>query len=97
MVIREALACGVPILASRLGPLIELVDEKVGMTFDYKNSEALIDCLKLMLKAPEYNLEEKCINARSRFLERYTASKNFSRLIEIYDEAINISNQAKQK
>jgi glycosyltransferase involved in cell wall biosynthesis len=84
MAIREAFACGKPVIASNLGAMAELVDEgKTGLLFEPGNSEDLAAKISWMLKN-----EDACIamgkNARKEFEEKYTAEKNFQILMGIY-------------
>ena len=88
MVIREAYAAGVPVAASRLGPLPELVRDGVtGVLFEAGNPEDLRTRV-----APAWSdqprLSEMAQAARREFDARYTAEIGYRRLMEIYEEAI---------
>ncbi|HOJ43553.1 MAG TPA: glycosyltransferase family 4 protein [Syntrophorhabdaceae bacterium] len=88
MVIREAFACGKPVIASRLGAMAELVEDgKTGLLFEPGNSEGLAEKIRWMTAH-----EDECIqmgrNARKVFEERYIAEKNFAMLMKIYEKAI---------
>jgi len=49
----EAISCGVPVVASRVGGLPELVKEDVfGLLFDLGNFSQAADCLEYLLKSP---------------------------------------------
>jgi glycosyltransferase involved in cell wall biosynthesis len=93
MAIREAYACGKTVVASRLGAMAELVqDRRTGLLFEAGNSEDLAAKIKWMLEN-----EEACIemgrNARKVFEEKYTAEKNFEILMKIYKKVIDNSKQ----
>ena len=80
MAIREAFACGKPVIASRLGAMAELVDDgKTGLLFEPGDSEDLAAKIRWMLKN-----EDACIamgkNARKEFEEKYTAERNYSNI-----------------
>jgi glycosyltransferase involved in cell wall biosynthesis len=88
MVIREALACGVPILASNIGPLNELVLPAFGQLFIAGDSSDLLAHARAMLTNPAESLEGKAAAARLEFDQKYMAEQNFVRLMDIYREAI---------
>ena len=47
----EALACGVPVVASATGGLLEfIVDDRNGLLFPPQDSNALADCLRLVIE-----------------------------------------------
>lgn len=84
MVIREAFACGKPVIASNLGAMAELVEDgKTGLLFESGDSEDLAEKIQWMIEH-----EDECIqmgrNARSVFEEKYTAKRNFEILMDIY-------------
>ena len=88
MAIREAFACGKPVVASNLGATAELVEDgKTGLLFEPGNSEDLAKKMKWMCEH-----EASCIemgkNARKVFEEKYTAERNFEILIDIYNKLI---------
>jgi len=86
MAIREAFACGKPVIASNLGAMAELVqDGKTGLLFKPGNLKDLAEKMKWMVEH-----ENDCIemgeNARRVFEQKYTAEKNFDILIGIYNK-----------
>jgi glycosyltransferase involved in cell wall biosynthesis len=94
MAIREAFACGKPVIASRLGAMAELVEDgKTGLLFESGNPVDLAEKIKWLLEH-----EDACIemgkNARKVFEEKYTAEKNFEILMEIYSKMIGTSNRS---
>jgi glycosyltransferase involved in cell wall biosynthesis len=91
MAIREAFACGKPVIASRLGAMAELVqDGKTGLLFEPGNSEDLAAKMRWMLEN-----EDSCMemgkNARKEFEEKYTAERNFQILMDIYKKVMGDS------
>lgn len=88
MVVVQALACGTPVIASRLGSLDEIVEEgKTGLKFEAGNPQDLaIRVNELISDRPRLALMR--IHARSSFEAHYTAEKNYSELMEIYQSAI---------
>lgn len=91
LVLIEAFASGTPVLASRHGPMTELVAEgKTGFLIPPGNSDALGERLHWALTHPEA-MREMGRNARAEFETKYTASANYRRLMAIYREAIQCS------
>jgi len=88
MVVREAFALGVPVAASRLGPLPDIVPEgEAGSLFEAGNSEDLLRVVR-GLWSDQYRLEVLARGARKEFEEKYTAAVNYRILMEIYIAAI---------
>ena len=88
LVIREAYACGKPVIASRLGAMAELVEDgKTGLLFEPGNPEDLADKMHWMIEH-----ETECIemgkNARKEFEKKYTAEKNYDILMKIYNQVL---------
>ncbi len=88
MTIREAFACGKPVIASNLGAMAELVEHgRTGLLFEPGNPIDLAEKIKWMIEH-----EDECIqmgkNARKIFEEKYTAERNYQILMEIYKKVI---------
>jgi glycosyltransferase involved in cell wall biosynthesis len=91
MAIREAFACGKPVVASRLGAMAEIVEEnRTGLLFAAGDSADLAAKMQRLTGD-----SDACIkmgkNARSEFESKYTADRNFEMLMDIYRHAISIS------
>ncbi len=83
----EALASGLPVAASRIGTLQEVVTEgKTGCTFKPENSPDLIQTVRAMLADPD-GLARMSKGARAQYEAKYTASTNLEMLMAIYQEA----------
>lgn len=88
MVIREAFALGVPVVASRLGSMPYIInDESDGRLFEPGNSEDLLRTVRGLWTDRE-RLAAMARNARRTFEEKYTADANYTLLMKIYDRAI---------
>ncbi|MGA9753195.1 MAG: glycosyltransferase, partial [Acidobacteriota bacterium] len=88
MVIREAYALGVPVAASRLGSMAELVEEgRSGTRFEAGDPHSLLEAVRAAWEAPEH-LQAMGQGARKLFDERYTADANHEMLMAIYQEAV---------
>lgn len=89
-VLVEAFACGLPVIASRIGALAELIDDGVtGLLFEPSNANDLAAKLIWAQQNPEKMREMGC-NARKVYERKYTAEQNYQQLMAIYDEAINV-------
>ena len=87
MVAMEAFAVGLPVFASRLGALAELVsDGKTGKLLTAGSSEALAATVEWAIAHPD-ELRAMRRNARIEFESRYTADANYSQLMRIYESA----------
>jgi glycosyltransferase involved in cell wall biosynthesis len=83
----EALACGLPVAASRIGALQEVVLEgKTGRTFEPGNAIDLTRTMRSMLADPD-GLADMSRAARTCYEENYTAATNLEMLLAIYRKA----------
>jgi Glycosyltransferase len=87
MTIAEAFACGLPVLASRLGAMAELVEDgQIGLLFEPGNPEDLAARVAWAWTHPE-EMRRMGKAARQEFEEKYTAEKNYQMLMQIYERA----------
>jgi glycosyltransferase involved in cell wall biosynthesis len=83
----EAFACGLPVVASRVGALEELVEHgRTGLLFEPGSGEALAHALRWALAHPE-RMREMGRNARSVYEARYSPARNYEELMQIYRSA----------
>ncbi len=95
LVAMEAFAVGLPVFASRLGALAELVkDEETGKLFTAGSSEALAATVEWAIAHPD-ELRAMRRNARLEFESKYTADANYGQLMEVYESA-RAENRAKK-
>ena len=88
-VILESFACGVPVVASNIGAIKELIDDKVnGLLFKPGNAMDLVAKIEYLREHKE-RLNEMGKNARRAFEEKYTDKRNYEILIDIYKRTIN--------
>lgn len=81
----EAFAKGTPVIASKIGAIAELVEhDRTGLHFQPANPHDLADKVDWVATHPT-ELFRMRQAARSEFESRYTAEKNYHRLMEIYD------------
>ena len=66
--ILEALCCGVPVLATRVGGIPEIINSKNGLLVDAQNEKQLLQAMiTLMERSLDYNREEIAAEAESKF------------------------------
>ena len=88
MVIREAFAYGVPVAASRIGALMELVDDGVnGALFQVNAADELAALVRRLWDNPA-TLERMSEMARQSYLRAYTEGANGEILQAIYNSAM---------
>jgi glycosyltransferase involved in cell wall biosynthesis len=88
LTIIEAFACGVPVLASKLGAMQEIVEEgRTGMFFRPGDSDEMA---RVVLRAWEQPAFMTLLGsqARTEYETKYTASANYRQLLEIYQDVI---------
>jgi glycosyltransferase involved in cell wall biosynthesis len=89
LVIIEAFSVGLPVIASRLGAMEELVsDGETGRLFMPRRSDALAAAIEWAFSHRE-KLQEMGHRARNEFEKKYTASANYEMLADIYQSALN--------
>ena len=83
-VIVEAMACGVPVVASGAGGVLEYVEDgKTGRIFPPGDVGAMADAVKELLDSQSIR-EEIRKNARHLFLTRFTLESHVKSLLEVY-------------
>jgi glycosyltransferase involved in cell wall biosynthesis len=84
----EAFACGLPVIASRIGALADIVtDGETGLLFEPGNPRDLTDKLA-WARANPARMMEMGNKARAQYEAEFSAEVNYRRLMEIYGEAI---------
>jgi glycosyltransferase involved in cell wall biosynthesis len=83
----EAMACGLPVAASRVGGLPEIVDEGVGALFEPRNPESLAHAVAGLLGRAD--LPELGREARRRVVENWSLDRLVERHLEIYRELLD--------
>jgi glycosyltransferase involved in cell wall biosynthesis len=84
----EAFACRVPVLCSRLGAMQEIVEDgRTGLHFTAGDAKDLAEKIEWAWSHPE-RMRQMGEEGRREFESKYTAEKNYPRLMEIYQHAI---------
>jgi glycosyltransferase involved in cell wall biosynthesis len=91
LTLAEAFACGVPVIAARLGAMAEIVKEgHTGLLFCAGDPQDLAGKVRWAVE----NAKAMCRmreNARRIYEEKYTAGKNYKMLSAIYEQVIKKS------
>ncbi|MDE2772217.1 MAG: glycosyltransferase family 4 protein [Gemmatimonadota bacterium] len=82
----EAMACELPVAASRVGGLPEIVDEQVGALFEPADPEGLAAAVAQLLESGR--LEQLGRRARARVVERWSNDRLAERHLEVYRKLI---------
>jgi glycosyltransferase involved in cell wall biosynthesis len=94
MVVVEAFANGLPVLAFRQGALSELVDDGItGRLVDKITPHALAAAARDLLDNPD-TLKSMSLAARQRYNRSYTPKHNLHKILAIYRDAIAEANLA---
>jgi len=95
LTILEAFSTGTLVIASRLGAMAEIIQDRVnGLLFEAGDEIALANKIVEVDSEPEWAklLGE---NARQSYLSHYTPAKNYGLLIGIYSKALALKKQFK--
>ena len=93
----EAYACGVPVIASRIGTLAENVkDGYSGLHFTPGDDKDFSSKVRWAWDNPE-KMIEMGKNARNEYELKYTPEKNYRMLLEIYERTIEESKSVNNK
>lgn len=84
----EAFSCGVPVLASRIGVMQEIVaDGRIGIHFTPGDAGDLAEKVEWAWAQPA-EMAAMGRAARTEYEAKYTAERNYTMLMEIYERAI---------
>lgn len=78
----ESMACGLPVAASAVGGLPEIIDDKVGGLFPPANPTALAKTVLGLLSDPQ--LPERGARARERVVRQWSNDRLVARHLEVY-------------
>lgn len=85
----EAFACGVPVVASKIGAMQEIVEHnRTGLHFEAGNPQSLTEQVLYAWRRRD-EMRRMGGQARAEFESKYTAELNYSRLMEIYASVLS--------
>jgi glycosyltransferase involved in cell wall biosynthesis len=84
----EAFAKGTPVIASNIGAIPELVNQRSGLLFRSSDPTDLAAKIDWLLAHPQA-LAQMRLTARAEFESKYTAERNYQRLLEIYHSVLD--------
>lgn len=88
MVVLEAMAAGLPVAASRVGGVPDLVDHRItGLLFDPENMENIRECIEFLISNPEFRSTAGQAGKKKAF-EKFHPSRIAQRHVEIYQEVL---------
>jgi len=88
MVVAEAMGYGLPVIASRIGGLPEVVEEGVtGLLFEPGNAEDLAKKMTFLWENPQL-CRQMGQAGREKKIHEYTEASYYNRLLAVYEEAI---------
>ncbi len=85
----EAMSCALPVAASAVGGLPEIIDDQVGTLFEPANPRALADAVLRLLQRPD--LRQMGNRGRERVVAQWSLRRLVERHLEIYTELVNES------
>ncbi len=84
MILAEAFAVGLPVIASNLGSMSAIVEPgRTGLHFEAGNASGLVDKVRWFRAHPD-EAESMRVNARREYESKYTAEVNYAQLLKIY-------------
>lgn len=93
LTIAEAFACGVPVVASRIGSMIELVEDgRTGLHFSPGDPADLAAKVEWAWTHP-IEMEEMGRASRREYEAKYTAEQNYQALLRIHETALAFRNR----
>lgn len=89
LVLMEAFACGLPVIASRLGSMPELIEDgHTGLLFNPGSADDLAAKMAWAESHPE-EMQRMGANARAEYVAKYTPDTNYEQLMTIYMAAVS--------
>jgi glycosyltransferase involved in cell wall biosynthesis len=88
LVVLEAFACGLPVIAAHLGSMQEIIEDgRTGLLFEPRSSESLAAKIAWAEEHPAEMAQMGC-NARAEYVAKYTPDRNYEQLMAIYESAV---------
>ncbi|KGX92016.1 glycosyl transferase [Pontibacillus halophilus JSM 076056 = DSM 19796] len=95
LVILEAMASGLPVIAAKSGPTMEQVDdERTGLLFENEDTSSLIEAVR---KLEDSDLHQHMRDEARAEAEKFSWTRPSQQLQEVYEEILGIPSQREQK
>lgn len=92
----EAFACGLPVIASRLGAMAEIVeDRRTGLLFTAGDPQDLAAKIRWAWAHPAA-MARMGKQARDEYERKYTGARNYEQLMVIYEQAMALASQRRR-
>jgi glycosyltransferase involved in cell wall biosynthesis len=93
LVLVEAMSHGLPVIASRIGGMPEIVEDGVtGLLFEPGNSEDLANKMNLLWENPDL-CRQMGIQGHEKVISEYSNEVYYKRLMAVYEKAIILKNE----
>jgi glycosyltransferase involved in cell wall biosynthesis len=91
MIIPEAFAVGLPVIASNLGSMSTIIDhQRTGLHFEPGNTANLVEAVRWFHAHPTETARMR-EQARSEYEMKYTAERNYVQMMNIYQLVLSVS------
>jgi glycosyltransferase involved in cell wall biosynthesis len=91
MIIAEAFAVGLPVIASNLGSMSTIIDhQRTGLHFEAGNPKSLVDAVRWFHAHPTETAQMR-EQVRLEYEMKYTAERNYAQMMNIYELVLNLS------
>ncbi len=91
MIIAEAFAVGLPVIASNLGSMSSIVDhQRTGLHFEAGHATGLVEAVRWWVAHPADTAMMRA-QARLEYETKYTAAGNYAQLMKIYGLVLDLS------
>jgi glycosyltransferase involved in cell wall biosynthesis len=89
MILAEAFAVGLPVIASNLGSMSSIVDHRrTGLHFEPGNASDLVDKVRWLRAHPAEAMHMRT-QARLEYERKYTGDRNYEQLMHIYESVVS--------
>jgi glycosyltransferase involved in cell wall biosynthesis len=91
MIIAEAFAVGLPVIASNLGSMSTIIDhQRTGLHFEAGNPTSLVEAVRWFGAQPNETAKMR-EQVRLEYETKYTAERNYAQMMNIYELVLNLS------